>query len=291
MNTSPSIFWGKLEEIRHTIKKIAPSDITVLIQGETGTGKRLVAKVIHSLSSRRDQPFIPMTCVAIPDEFVLLASGGTILLDEISDLCLHLQAKVMRMLESKEFQKAGLAGSADGSVRILAATKKDLRQAVDAGQFRKDLYYRLNVVTLKLPPLRERREDIVPLAEFFIAGRVNRMSARAKRLLKSYDWPGNVRELKNCMDRAVVLGDGKIIEPEDLPHSIRRCAKIIPAPLESLGHIEEGHIAKVLKYTDWDRRVAARILGITIKALGNKIDKYEIKGVKSRDKTLKLYKN
>lgn len=291
MNASTNIYWGELEDIHNTIKKIAPSDITVLIQGETGTGKRLVAKVIHSLSSRRDQPFFPITCVTIPDELMRLTNGGTILLDEISDLCLHLQAKVLRMLVSKECQRAGRAGTADGNVRILAATKKDLRKAVDAGQFRKDLFYRLNVVTLKLPPLKERREDIVPLAEFFVAGRVSKISDRAKRLLISYDWPGNVRELKNCIDRAVVLGDGKIIEPEDLPYTVRRCARIIPAPLESLDHIKEGHIVNVLKYTDWNIRAAARILGITIKTLGNKINKYGIKGEKSSDETLKLYKN
>lgn len=291
MDTSPSVFWGKLEEIHNTIKKIAPSDITVLIQGETGTGKRLVAKVIHALSSRRGQPFIPITCTAIPDELIRSASGGTVLLDEIEDMSLYLQAKLMRILESKGFQRAGRTETAAGDVRIIATTKRDLRGAVEADQFRKDLFYRLNVVTLKLPPLKERREDILPLAEFFIAGRVNKISGRAKRLLKSYDWPGNVRELKNCIDRAVVLGDRKIIEPEDLPHTIRRCAKIIPAPLESLDHIEEGHILKVLKYSGWNKRAAAGILGITIKTLEKKINKYEIKGEKSGEKTLKLYKN
>lgn len=301
MDTLPNIFWGELEDIHKTVKKIAPTDITILIQGETGTGKRLVAKIIHVLSSRCGQPFIPIACGSLADELVNtdgygyekcpITIGGTLFFDEIGDMSLDMQSRIMRMLELKEFLIDRERKRIKIDVRVIASSKKDLRQAVDAGMFRNDLYYRLNVVTLKLPPLRERREDILPLAESFAAGRVKKISPRAKRLLKLYNWPGNVRELRICMEHAIVLGDGKVIEPEDLPPSIRKCARIIPAPLESLNRIEQNHIKRALKYTEWNRKEAARILGITLETLRNKIDKYAIERETGNEKTLRLYKN
>ena len=301
MTISPNILWGKLEGVQKIIEKTAPTDIPILIEGETGTGKRLVAKVIHALSSRRDQPFFPINCAAIPDElmdmdvFGQITQRSTIFLDEIGDMTLSLQAKTLRILEENDLRRLGGTKDFKIDVRIIAATKNDLEHAVKAGRLIRELYFHLNVLKIKLPPLRERKEDIIPLAEHFAAGRVKKISIRAKRLLKSYHWPGNVRELKNCIDRAVVMGDGKNIQPQDLPHAIRKCGKIIPAPfaspLASLDHMEEDYIVRVLKYTHWNQQDAARILGITPQVLVYKIKKYRIRSQERDEKTLHLYKN
>lgn len=297
MTISPNILWGKLDGVQKIIEKTAPTDIPILIEGETGTGKRLVAKVIHALSSRRDQPFFPINCAAIPDElmeideFSHIAQRSTVFLDEIGDMTLSLQAKTLHILEENDLRRLGGTKDFKIDVRIIAATKNDLGHAMKAGRFNRKLYYHLYVLKIKLPPLRERREDIIPLAEHFMAGRVKKISIRAKRLLKSYHWPGNVRELKNCIDRAVVMGDGKIIQPQDLPHTIRKCGKIIPAPLESLDHMEEDYIVRILKYTRWNHQEAARILGITPQTLVDKIKKYKIRCQERDEKTLHLYKN
>ncbi|MEE8603895.1 MAG: sigma 54-interacting transcriptional regulator [Candidatus Aminicenantaceae bacterium] len=290
----------KMKRVFDIIKKVAPTNITVLVQGETGTGKELVAKAIHTLSPRREFAFVPVNCAAIPRELIeselfghekgaftgatsaregkfQSAHGGTIFLDEIGDMSLDLQAKILRILEDKELQRVGGNKSISVDVRIIAATNKDLAKAVEEGTFREDLFYRLNVVAVMLPPLKERKKDIIPLAEYFIAGRVKKISSKAKRLLESYDWPGNIRELRNCVDRAVVLGDGKVIQPEDLPYTFRKGGQVIPAPLERLDHMEEDHIVRVLRYTNWNKSDAARILGITRQTLDNKIKRYTIK--------------
>jgi Nif-specific regulatory protein len=290
----------KMKRVFDTIKKVAPTDITVLVQGETGTGKELVAKAIHALSPRKELAFVPVNCAAIPKELIeselfghekgaftgatsaregkfQTAHRGTIFLDEIGDMSLDLQAKVLRILEDRELQRVGGNKSIPVDVRIIAATNKDLTKAVEDGTFREDLYYRLNVVVVKLPPLKERKKDILPLAEHFIAGRVKKISSNAKRLMESYDWPGNVRELRNCVDRAVVLGDGKIIQPEDLPYTLRKEGQVIPAPLETLDQMEEDQIVRVLRYTNRNKSDAARILGITRQTLDNKIKRYKIK--------------
>jgi len=290
----------KMKRVFDIIKKVAPTNITVLVQGETGTGKELVAKAIHALSPRREFAFVPVNCAAIPKELIeselfghekgaftgatsaregkfQSAHGGTIFLDEIGDMSLDLQAKVLRILEDRELQRVGGNKSIPVDVRIIAATNKDLAKAVEEGSFREDLFYRLNVVAVMLPTLKERKKDIIPLAEYFIAGRVKKISSKAKRLMESYDWPGNVRELRNCVDRAVVLGDGKVIQPEDLPYTFRKGGQVIPAPLERLDHMEEDHIVRVLRYTNWNKSDAARILGITRQTLDNKIKKYKIK--------------
>jgi transcriptional regulator with GAF, ATPase, and Fis domain len=290
----------KMKRVFETIKKVAPTDITVLIQGETGTGKELAAKAIHTLSPRREHPFVPVNCAAIPKELIeselfghekgsftgatsaregkfQLADGGTIFLDEIGDMSLDLQAKVLRILEDRELQRVGGSKSVSVNVRVLAATNKDLAKAVEDGAFREDLFYRLNVVAIELPPLKERKMDIIPLAEYFIAERVKKISSKAQKLMEAYEWPGNVRELRNCVDRAVVLGDGKVIQPEDLPYNLRKGGQVIPAPLETLEHMEEDHIVRVLRYADWNKSDAARILGVTRQTLDNKIKRYKIK--------------
>ncbi len=288
-----------MQNVYKTIKKVAPSDVTVLIQGETGTGKELVAQTVHALSARNSKPFIAVNCVAIPKELIEselfghekgaftdavttrqgkfeLAHKGTIFLDEIGDMSSETQARVLRVLEQKELQRVGGTKNIEVDVRVVAATNKDLGKAVEEGRFREDLYYRLNVVLIKLPTLKERKEDIILLAEHFMAGRARKISPRAEQLLLAYDWPGNVRELKNCIERAVVLGDGEVIQPEDLPFNIRQGGKLVPYPLESLEHMEEYHILRVLRYTNWNKSETAKILGITRQTLDNKIEKYKI---------------
>jgi len=290
----------KMKSVYNTIKKVAASDITVLIEGETGTGKELVAQAIHSRSARSGRPFIAVNCAAIPKELIEselfghekgaftdaistrqgkfeLANGGSIFLDEIGDMSLETQARVLRALEEKEFQRVGGTRSIKIDVRVITATNKDLSKAVEKGQFREDLYYRLNVVLLKLPPLRERKEDIIPLAEFFMAGKADKISPRAQQMVMAYNWPGNVRELKNCIERAAVLGDGEVIHPEDLPFNIRKGGKVILSPLESIDRMEEDHITRVLRFTNWNKSDAAKILGVTRQTLDNKIEKFKIK--------------
>jgi DNA-binding NtrC family response regulator len=290
----------QMKKIYTTIKKVAPTDVTVLIQGETGTGKELAAKVLHELSYRREEPFIAVNCAAIPKELIeselfghekgaftgatssrqgkfQMAHGGTLFLDEVADMSLDTQAKVLRTLEEKEFQPVGGTRTVRVDVRVIAATNRDLKKAVEKGDFREDLYFRLNVVPLELPPLRERKKDIIPLAEHFAAGRVKKISAQAQKLLLSYHWPGNVRELKNCIERAVVMGDGESIQREDLPYPLRRGGQVIPEPLESLERFEADHITRVLRSTGWRKSEAAKMLGVSRQTLDNKIKKYKIK--------------
>lgn len=290
----------EMKKVQATIKKVAPSDITVIIQGETGTGKELVAKVIHALSPRSSEPFIAVNCAAIPKELIeselfghekgaftgavsaregkfKMADGGTVFLDEIGDMSLETQAKVLRVLEEKEIEKVGGEKTIKVNVRVIAATNKDLGRAVEEGWFREDLYYRLNVMPLRLPALRERKQDILTLAEYFIAGRVKKISAKASQMLLSYNWPGNVRELKNYVERAIVLGDGRVIQPEDLPISVRSRGRVVPLPLDSLERIEEDQIVRVLRHTGWNKSEAVKILGITRQTLDNKIERYKIK--------------
>jgi len=192
-------------------------------------------------------------------------------------MTLDMQAKVLRTLEEREIQRIGGSKNINVDVRVVAATNKELEKHVEAGEFREDLYYRLNVVVLKLPTLRERKEDIIPLAENFMAGRVKKISSSAEKLLLAYGWPGNVRELKNCIERAVVLGQGEVIQPEDLPLHIRKGGRIIPSPLGTIENMEEDHIIRVLRYTHWNKSDAAKILGVTRQTLDNKIGKYKIK--------------
>ena len=290
----------KMKQAIGTIKKAAPTDITILIEGETGTGKELAAKAIHALSARNRSMFVAVNCAAIPKELIEselfghekgaftgavsarqgkfeIADGGTIFLDEIGDMSLDTQSKVLRVLEEKEIQRVGGQRTLPVDVRVIAATNKDLRRAVEERKFREDLFYRLNVVSIKMPPLRERKEDILALAEHFVAGRAKTISARASQLLLSYGWPGNIRELKNCIDRAVVLGVGDVIRSEDLPPHIRAGGAALLSPLESLEELEKSHIGRVLRATRWRKSEAARILKITRQTLDNKLNKFKIK--------------
>ena len=251
----------KMQEVFRLIRTVASSDSTVLLQGETGTGKELAAHAIHELSPRRNGPFVKVSCAALSRELLEselfghvkgaftsavkdkpgkfeLADGGTIFLDEVDDIPLELQVKLLRVLQEREFERVGGTRTIRVDVRVIAATKVDLLERVRRGLFREDLYYRLNVVPIRLPPLRERKEDVPLLMEHFLRklgaeGRIE-MTPEAMKLLMDYDWPGNVRELENLVERLVVVGAGPKVGPEDLPPEIRS-----PAPRERGPSLEE----------------------------------------------------
>ncbi|HEV8377031.1 MAG TPA: sigma-54 dependent transcriptional regulator, partial [Candidatus Polarisedimenticolia bacterium] len=239
-----------IRKLREEIALAAPTNGRVLILGENGTGKELVARLIHSSSLRREEPFIEVNCAAIPEELIEselfghvrgaftgaveskrgkfeLADGGTILLDEIGDMSLRTQAKVLRVLQEQTFEPVGGSSGRQVDVRVIAATNKDIPQAIARGEFREDLYFRLNVIPLKVPPLRKRREDIPALTRHFLErfgseyARRREMSRSAMEALERYDWPGNVRELRNTLERMVIMTGHPIIQAEDLPAAVR----------------------------------------------------------------------
>ncbi len=241
---------AKIQKVLSFISKVAPSDSTVLIEGESGTGKELVARAVHRNSARADKAFIALSCAALPENLIEselfgyekgaftgatatkrgqleAAEGGTLLLDEIGELAIGLQAKLLRVLQEREFMRLGGKRPIKIDVRLIAATNRDLAAAVQQGTFRQDLYFRLNVLSVKLPALRERPEDISLLADYFVARfsqkckrPVRGISAEARRCLARYDWPGNIRELENAIERAVVMGSTELLLPEDLPETI-----------------------------------------------------------------------
>jgi transcriptional regulator with GAF, ATPase, and Fis domain len=259
---------ARIQEILGVIQRVAPTTSTVLIEGDSGTGKELVARAIHCNSLRSDQPFVAINCAALTESLleselfghekgaftgavaqkkgkIEVAEGGTLFLDEISELALALQAKLLRVLQEREFERVGGTRPVKVDVRVIAATNKSLLDAVEAGSFRGDLFYRLNVVTITTPPLRERREDIPALAESFLrkfSKKCNlhkkRLSPEAQSLLMQYDWPGNVRELENAIERAVVLGATEDVLPEDLPDSLLE----VSSPAASLGANYHGAV-------------------------------------------------
>jgi DNA-binding NtrC family response regulator len=241
----------KITELMKFVQKIAASEAsTILIQGESGTGKDLVAKAIHYQSARKDKPFVAVNCSAIPETLMEaelfghekgaftdakamkkglfeVADGGTLFLDEIGELSLLLQAKLLRVLEDQVIRRVGGVRDIQVNVRVIAASNRDLERAVREGHFRQDLYYRLAIISIFLPALRERKEDILPLVDFFLAHynkkfrkAVQGLTEETRRLLLSYDWPGNVRELKNALERAMILEDGSLLKPDDLPFSV-----------------------------------------------------------------------
>ncbi len=241
-------------EVFRVIEKVASTDAPVLIEGESGTGKELVARAIHWESPRRHKPFLPVNCAALPENLLEselfgyeegaftgarrkkpgkfeLADGGTIFLDEIGELPLSMQAKVLRVLEEKEIERLGGTRRIPVDMRVISATNKGLRSQVENGAFREDLYYRLAVIPINLPPLRERREDIQPLVAHFArqftsgSGQPFNVSPEAMEILECYDWPGNVRELRNVIQQAVILGDGRTLDPRTLPGYIRGAAR------------------------------------------------------------------
>lgn len=303
----------KMEDIFTIIRSIADTNTTVLIEGESGTGKELVARTIHFLSRRKGGPFIPVDCTTLPRELIeselfghvkgsftganestkglfRMADEGTIFLDEIGDLPLDVQGKLLRVLEERQVRPIGSSQSFPVSVRVIAATNVDLKQAVEEKRFREDLFYRLNVLPIKLPPLRERKEDIPLLVENFleIFNKINKktvkLTERALRVLIEYPWPGNVRELENCIQRVVVLANTNIVDQEDLPLPVVYPEINIPREENNtrsvraynLDEVERNTIIKALKESNWKQKDAAQKLGITQRQLNYKLKKYKI---------------
>jgi len=287
-------------------KKVAPADASVLIQGESGTGKELVASTIHYSSRRREQRFLTINCAALTDTLlesqlfghvkgaftgavaaqrglVEEAHKGTLFLDEIGDVSAALQAKLLRVLQEKEFIPVGSTKVRHADVRFIAATNKDLEAEVARGSFREDLFYRLNVVTLFVPPLRERKEDVAPLAEHFAVkygGRGEQtITNEAMARLRSYDWPGNVRELENVIEMATILAEGEPIAPDHLPLKVaegEQTAFAIPQAQMSLEDVERLYIEQVFRQTRFHKVRTAEILGISRKTLDRKLAQYGI---------------
>ena len=293
-----------MQEVFDLIERVAPTDSTVLITGESGTGKELVAQAIHGNSARCYMPFIAVSCGALPETLLEselfgyergafsgadhrkrgrfeMADKGTLFLDEIGDISLKTQVDLLRILQQKEFSRLGSEELIKVDVRILAATNRDLKTAIREKRFREDLFYRLNVISIHIPPLRQRKEDIPLLANAFIQKYCLEMNKEevkvapsALKLLMDYDWPGNVRELENIIERALVIGQGQKIEADGLPFSRRDLA---PADLpKSLKKMESVHIRRILKEANWNISKAARELDIDRQTLYNKIDKYGI---------------
>jgi len=294
-----------MREVFTTIGKASSASATVLITGESGTGKELAARAIHYSSGRSSAPFVPINCGGIPEGlleselfghvkgaftgatesragFFHAADGGTIFLDEISDMSLAMQVKLLRVLQDKEVCMVGSNRTRKVDVRILAATNKDLQGLVKKGLFREDLFYRLHVITIIIPPLRERGDDILLLAHHFLtqfaaeSGKATPgFSDEALRSLRSYNWPGNVRELENVIQRLVVMTDDDLIEVPDLPSLIRFSALRNTGFTRTLAEVENEYISNVLASVDGNKTRAAEILGIDRKTLREKLKRAE----------------
>jgi DNA-binding NtrC family response regulator len=291
------------------VARVARSNATVLIRGESGTGKELIARTVHERSARSAQPFVAVNCAAIPESLLESelfghekgaftgaiarrvgrferANGGTIFLDEIGDMSLPLQAKILRVLQEREIERVGSSASVAVDVRLVAATHRDLEQDVKAGRFREDLYYRLAVVSLHLPPLRERGDDLRLLAEHYLAHYareyrrpVHTISAEALALLRAHHWPGNVRQLRNVIESAVLQVDGGVLLPSHLPaDSLRPRGEgaIEESAMLTLSELERRHISRVMAESGGHMNVAAEILGIHRNTLRRKLAEYGI---------------
>jgi Nif-specific regulatory protein len=299
-----------MQEVYRLIEQVADSNATVLIRGESGTGKDLVAHAIHYSSPRASKPFIKVNCTALPETLLESelfghekgaftgaterklgrferAHGGTIFLDEIGDFPVNLQVKLLRVIQFKEFERLGGHETIKTNVRIIVATNKNLEQEIKEGVFREDLYYRINVFPIYLPPLRERKDDIMQLADYFLEKisaennkHITRISTPAIEMLTRYHWPGNIREVENCIERAVLLCDGDVIRSEHLPPSLQMIKKtdtVAPRSLtEMIANKERELIVDALKKCGGRQRKTAKELGITERILGYKIKKYSI---------------
>lgn len=294
-----------MARVRDSIVKVTSTSATVLIAGESGTGKELVARAIHYNSPRASAPFVPVNCGAIPNElleselfghikgaftgatetragFFQTADGGSIFLDEISETSLSMQVKLLRVLQDKEVCMVGSSRSRRVDVRILASTNKDLSGLIKKGVFREDLFFRINVITIEIPPLRERGDDILLLTHFFtnkfaeeLGKTTLRFSDNALQVLKNYHWPGNVRELENVIQRLVVMTDGDLIEVPDLPSLMRFSALRENGFNRTLAEVEFDYIQNVLTGVNGNKTQAAKILGIDRKTLREKLNKIE----------------
>lgn len=307
----------RMQEVFEAIHNVSPSKASVILRGESGTGKELIAKAIHYMSARSKGPFVKFNCASIPEGLLEselfghekgaftgatsmrkgrfeLANGGTIFLDEIGDLPVTLQPKILRVLQEREFERVGGEKTLKVDVRLIAATSRDLEQLVSEGRFREDLYYRLNVVPIFLPPLRERKEDIPVLVEHFLNrfNKENNKSITFKpavlEYLMSYEWPGNVRELENLIERMTVMTREKSLGPKDLPQDIRESSTrsrkgsdFKGALMSSVEDMEKARIVDALESSGWIQSKAARVLGITPRQIGYKMKKYNIREPRS----------
>ncbi|MGE0454625.1 MAG: sigma-54 interaction domain-containing protein [Vicinamibacteria bacterium] len=305
-----------LQQVQEQVAQVASSASTVLIRGESGTGKELVAHAIHYSSPRADGPFVKVSCAALPESVVEaelfghekgaftdarvqkkgrleLAHGGSLYLDEVGELSPSTQVKLLRVLQDREFERLGGVEPVKVNVRLIAATTKDLELAVQAGTFREDLFYRLSVFTIHMPPLRERRPDVPLLADHFVEkyaaahGKdVRRIATTAIDMLMSYHWPGNVRELENCLERAVLVCEGGVIHAHHLPPTLQTAEVSGTVPRQSLAAAVEAYekdlIQDALKSARGNRAKAARLLDTTERIIGYKIKKYAIDGARFR---------
>jgi Nif-specific regulatory protein len=299
-----------MRQVYELLSQVAPSDATVLITGESGTGKELIAAELHRLSKRAGAPLIKINCAALPESIIEselfghergaftgavnqrkgrfeLAHRGTLFLDEIGELSPQIQVKLLRVLQERELERVGGTGTIKVDVRLITATNRNLEEAVKSGRFREDLYYRLNVVPLHIPPLRERKSDIVLLADYFTEkyaeknGKlIKRISTPAIDLLASYSWPGNVRELENCIERAVILSADSVIHSYNLPPSLQSAVSTNTEPTTTLeaalSRLEKELIIEALKIVNGNMAAAARRLGITERQMGLRVHHYGI---------------
>jgi len=293
----------KMQQVFEVVRTVAKANATVLISGDSGTGKELIARAIHNQSPRRDKPFVAVSCAALPESLLEselfghekgaftgaiarkkgkfeFANKGTLFLDEIGEMSANIQVHLLRVLEEKEFTRVGGNELIKVDVRLISATNKDLKKAIERGEFREDLYYRLNVVSIELPPLRERVEDIPLLAQHFLAKfaaenekEVTGFAPEAMDFLLNYRWPGNVRELENAIERAVILAKDKLLSLDDLPRE--KLPALLPVGVgRSLKDLERNHILSVLTQTGGNYSEAARLLGISRMTLYNKVREY-----------------
>jgi DNA-binding NtrC family response regulator len=303
----------KIRDVLKLVGKIAPKETTVLIEGESGSGKEVIADAIHRHSKKADGPFIKINCGALPESLLEselfgheagaftdadkrrrgrfeLSDGGTIFLDEVNTLSPSTQVKLLRVLQHFTFERVGSEETIKTDARIIAATNKNLKKEVENGNFREDLYYRLNVFNISIPPLRERLEDIEPLTHHFLKKYAPNkhliISKDALSYLKSYHWPGNIRELENIIERATILMNGKVLEKKDLSISLKSDLSNIYESLSDEGSIpmqkilesvEKDLIIKGLHRTNWNKTKAAKLLGINRRLLYSKIDQYKLK--------------
>jgi transcriptional regulator with PAS, ATPase and Fis domain len=296
-----------ISSLIQVVKKICDSKSNVLLLGETGTGKELFARSIHYSSSRRDEPFIPINCSAIPENLLESelfgylkgaftgavntkrglfeeADRGTVFLDEIGDLNMFLQSKLLRVMDDHEIRPIGSVQSRKVDIRFIAATNRDMQKAVKDGIFREDLFYRINVITLTLPPLRERREDIMILVQYFldkysheIGKHVKYVDEATQKIFVDYDWPGNVREVQNIIERAILISDSDFITAEHLPESLKSAASFIDESIEKALSIEEYTKAFITEYQKiFNEQKLADMLGITRKSLWEKRKRWGI---------------
>ena len=299
-----------MRKILHQVEQVAKTDATVLILGESGTGKELLARAVHYASVRADRPLVKVNCAALPANLIEselfghekgaftgalarkigrfeLANGGTIFLDEIGDLPLELQAKLLRILQEGEFERLGNPTTMKVDVRVIAATNRQLEQTVKAGEFREDLYYRLNVFPILSPPLRDRKEDIPVIVNHFlkkytvkIGKTIDNISKQAINSLQAYDWPGNVRELENVIERGIILANGQNLEVRDIPELRVSQVESLNAPSGTLEEVERAHILRVLEETKGvieGSKGAATILGLRPSTLRSRLQKLGIK--------------